>query len=104
MNWDYENGMPLWIRTRKTMSKFYNGHGNVSKMRDLLKPLQSIYYVYENCKLSSFFRSFKKIIYFLLVLNKRLDARVDDMITNGLLREIEDFKKEFESKFKGWLF
>ena len=42
-----------------------------------------------------------KIIFFFIDLNKRLDTRVDDMISNGLLKEIEDFKKDFESKFSG---
>jgi hypothetical protein len=28
--------MPLSIRTRKTMPKFDNGHGNASKLKDLL--------------------------------------------------------------------
>ncbi|CAF0905323.1 unnamed protein product [Brachionus calyciflorus] len=32
-------------------------------------------------------------------LNKRLDDRVDQMITMGLLKEIENFKKEFLEKF-----
>ena len=34
-------------------------------------------------------------------LNKRLDSRVDDMLANGLLEEIKNFKTEFESQFKG---
>jgi tRNA A37 N6-isopentenylltransferase MiaA len=40
-------------------------------------------------------------IIFSKVLNKRLDTRVDDMISNGLLKEIENFKNYFESKFSG---
>jgi tRNA A37 N6-isopentenylltransferase MiaA len=37
----------------------------------------------------------------LLVLNKRLDDRVDQMLSNGLFDEINEFKKEFENKFNG---
>lgn len=33
------------------------------------------------------------------ILNKRLDDRVDQMIKNGLLNEIESFKSDFDSKF-----
>ena len=31
-----------------------------------------------------------------------MDKRVDDMIANGLLKEIEEFKEEFESQFEGY--
>ena len=41
----------------------------------------------------------KKLIF--KALNKRLDSRVDDMLANGLLEEIKNFKTEFESQFKG---
>ena len=32
----------------------------------------------------------------IIVLNKRLDDRVDEMIEKGLVKEIEEFKTEFE--------
>ena len=35
------------------------------------------------------------------VLNKRLDDRVDQMIQNGLLEELNSFKKEFDSRETG---
>ena len=51
---------------------------------------------------SNFYKKFILVVnkkYF-SALNKRLDDRVDQMISNGLLKEIESFKLEFESKIK----
>ena len=61
-----------------------------------------------NCETESNLIRFKNnfLVYlqkriFFSALNKRLDDRVDQMISNGLLKEIESFKSEFESKIKG---
>lgn len=40
-------------------------------------------------------------IHLFKVLNKRLDDRVDQMIQNGLLGELDSFKKEFDARKTG---